>query len=340
MARRQQERELITRMAKPDKSGNYRIMNMDIEKHARLMQDFMDGGVRVRESMKAHTTFRIGGPADIFVMPASMEDVKQSIDYARANNIFYYVMGNGSNLLAADSGIRGIVIRIGKEMSDVEFDGESVKAQAGASLSRLSRLAAECGLSGLEYGAGIPGAVGGAVVMNAGSGGQDTSQIFVSAKILNGEGKVAEVGSGDSGFAYRSSRFKHSGEIVLEASLRLRRGEPAAIKEKMRELLRKRRETMPLNFPSAGSIFKNPEGDFAGRLIEQAGCKGMRIGDAQVSDLHANWIVNLGQAKASDVLELISNVQDAAQGKFGVQLGLELSVLRENSEQNSCNANS
>ncbi len=307
--------------------------NMDIEEHARQIQDLTDGEVRIRELMRNHTTFRIGGPADIFALPDSVEDVKRIINYARASKIPFCVIGNGSNLLVSDNGIRGIVVKIGKRMGHVEFDGESVKAQAGELLSKLSRMAAEQELSGLEFSTGIPGTLGGAVVMNAGSGGQDISQILASVKVINAEGGIVKIGREDCDFQYRGSRFKHSGEIVLEVKLRLQRGGPAAIKDKMKELMGKRKRTTPLNYPNAGSIFKNPEGDSAGRLIEQAGCKGVRKGDAQVSDLHANWIVNQGQARASDVLDLISYMQDAVQRTFGVQLDLEISCICEGSGQ-------
>ena len=303
------------------------ILMMDIEKHARSMQDLIDGEVRVHELMRNHTTFRIGGPADIFALPDSVKDVKRIINYARANKVPCCVIGNGSNLLVSNNGVRGIVVRIGKRMGDVEFDGESVKTQAGGLLSNLSRMAAEQKLSGLEFGAGIPGTLGGAVVMNAGSGEQNISQILASVKVMDAEGNIIEIGKEDCDFQYRGSRFKHSGEVVLEAMLRLQHDEQTAIMDKMKELLGKRKKTMPLNYPSAGSIFRNPEGDFAGRLIEQAGCKGMRKGDAQVSDLHANWIVNLGHAEASNVLELISHIRDEVRRKSGIQLELEVSVL-------------
>ncbi|MFC1717233.1 UDP-N-acetylmuramate dehydrogenase [Candidatus Poribacteria bacterium] len=300
---------------------------LDIEKHAESIRNLIDGEVRVYELMREHTSFRIGGPADIFALPESIEHIRQIISYARANEIPCHVIGSGSNLLVSDDGIRGITVRIGRGMSDVEFDDSEIKAQSGISLSGLSRIAAGHGLSGLEYGIGIPGTLGGAIVMNAGSHGQDIGQVVSSVKILNAEEELAEIENADSDFGYRNSRFRHSGEIVLEARLQLQRGHEAAIKEKMRELMSRRRRMTPLNYPSAGSIFKNPEGDSAGRLIDQAGCKGMRKGDAQVSDLHANWIVNPGQAKASDVLELISCIQNAVQRKFGIQLELELSVL-------------
>ncbi len=299
----------------------------EIEKHAESIRDLIDGEVHVYKSMRNHTTFRIGGPADIFVLPSGVEDIRYIIKFAKANGIPYYVIGNGSNLLVTDSGIRGIVIKIGRGMSSIEFDGETIKAQAGVLLPGLARLAAEHDLSGLEYGIGIPGTLGGAVVMNAGSDGQNTSQILTSVKVMDAEGTIMEIAGKDSGFGYRESRFKRSSEMVLEARLQLHYSEQAAIKEKMRKLMEKRKRTMPLNYPSAGSIFKNPEGDYAGRLIEQAGCKGIRSGDAQVSDLHANWVVNLGQAKASDVLELISQVQKAVRIKCRLQLKPEVSMF-------------
>lgn len=299
----------------------------NIEKHAESVRDMVDGEVHVYETMRGHTTFRIGGPADIFLSASGVEDIRRTIKYAKANGIPYHVIGNGSNLLVADSGIRGIVIKIGRRMNNIEFSGDKMEAQAGMPLPSLARLAAEYGLSGLEYGIGIPGTLGGAVVMNAGSGGQDTSQILTSVKAMDAEGTLVEMAKEDLGLGYRESRFKRSCEIVLEISLQLHYSKETVIKEKMRELMEKRRRTMPLNYSSVGSIFKNPEGDYAGRLIDQAGCKGMREGDAQVSELHANWIVNLGQAKASSILELISRVRNAVQTECGVRLELEVSML-------------
>jgi len=301
---------------------------LGIEKHAELIRDLIDGEVRIHESMKKHTTFRIGGTADILALPASVEDIIQIIDYAKTSGVQYYVIGNGSNLLVADSGVRGIVIKIGKGMSGVEFDGDVVKAQAGTLLSSLSKMAVEHELSGLEYGIGIPGTLGGAVVMNAGSDGQDISQILTSVKVLNVKNEPVNVEKTALEFGYRNSRLKRSGEIVLEAELQLRREKRIVIRERMKNSMAKRRATMPLKYPSVGSIFKNPEGDSAGRLIDQAGCKGMRKGDAQVSELHANWIVNLGNAKAADVLDLVSQIQEIVQTKNGLRLNLEVVVLQ------------
>ena len=300
---------------------------LDIEEHAEAMRNLIDGEVRVCELMRKHTSFRIGGPADILALPGSIEDVRRIIHYARASEMPHHVIGNGSNLLVSDDGIRGITVKIGGGMSDVEFNGNEIRAQAGMPLSSLSRMAAEHELSGLEYGIGIPGTLGGAVVMNAGSHRQDISQILTSVRVMKAEEEIAEIRNEDADFGYRKSRFRYSGEIILEARLQLQRAHKTAIKDKMRELMEKRRRTTPLKYPSAGSIFKNPEGDSAGRLIDQAGLKGMMKGNAQVSDLHGNWIVNLGQAEASDVLELISHVRDTVKKKFGVRLELELSML-------------
>ena len=287
----------------------------------------IDGEVRVHESMREHTTFRIGGLADILILPGNVEDIKHIINYAKDNEIPYFVVGNGSNLLVSDNGIRGIVIKIGKKMGDVEFYGETIRAQAGILLPSLSRMAAKHELSGLEYAVGIPGSLGGAVVMNAGSGGQDTSQILTSVRVLNAEGEIVDMRKDDLDFGYRNSRLKHSGEIVLAVELQLQHEERTTIDNKMKALMEQRRKSMPLKYPSVGSIFKNPKDDFAGRLIEQAGCKGLRKGGAQVSDIHANWILNLGQARASDVLELISCVQNAVLEKFEIQLELEVSAI-------------
>lgn len=302
-------------------------MIWDVEEHAVLIRDLIDGEICIHEPMKNHTTFRIGGPADIFAIPVNIDDILRIIQHAKTNEIPLLVIGNGSNLLVSDYGIRGIVVKIGKGLNEAQFDGKMIKAQAGILFPRLSRMAADHGLSGLEYGRGIPCTLGGAIVMNAGAAGQDISQILSSVKIIDTTGKVIEIDNSDAKFAYRDSRPKNSGEVVLEATLQLQHCDREAIEGRMEELMAKRRKSMPLNYPSAGSVFKNPEDDYAGRLIDQAGCKGTRRGDAQVSEIHANCIINLGQAKASDVLELISHVQNTVQMKFDIQLELELSII-------------
>ena len=296
------------------------------------LNSLVRGQIRFSEPMKFHTSFRIGGPAKVLAIPADIEDIKKLILYANRVDIPWYVIGNGTNLLVADEGIRGIVIKISKVLDDIRFSGQKVIVGAGASLSFSSKKAAEKGLSGLEFGIGIPGTIGGAVAMNAGCGGQDISQVLQKVKVINNKGDRLEIAADECQFGYRRSRFQRDDLIVVEAELLLEllldEENHIAIKERMSKLMQKRRKTQPLNYPNAGSIFKNPEGDFAGRLIEAAGCKGMTIGDAMVSQLHANFIVNRGKATAKDVIALITKVQDTVKSKFNILLDTEVTILK------------
>lgn len=293
------------------------------------LRELVRGEVWLNEPMKYHTVFRIGGPATAFIQPADAEDVRAVTRFARENGTPLHAIGQGSNLLVSDEGIDGIVMKIGKPLGDVEIQGEEVRAGAGASLPTVAWKAAKRGLTGLEWGVGVPGSVGGAVVMNAGAHGGCMAPTIVDVTVIPVDGGDLEKLTPDQiGFSYRSSLFlRERHHVVIGARLRLSPGDPAQIEDTMRSNLERRRQTQPITQPGAGSIFKNPPGDFSGRLIEAAGLKGLRIGDAQVSPLHANFIVNVGKAKASDVLGLIREVQRRIDEQFGVKLIPEVQML-------------
>ena len=280
------------------------------------------------EPMSRHITFRVGGPADVLFLPASAEEVVLAMRAARALDQPCFVMGNGSNLLVRDGGLRGLVTEIGEPMSGVSIEGGTLRAQAGASLTRVAREAASASLKGLAFASGIPGSVGGAVAMNAGAYGGEIKDVLDRVLVLEGEEcawKTAE----ELRLSYRNSDILRQGLIVLEAEFRLTRGDREEILSEMAELARRRREKQPLSLPSAGSTFKRPEGHFAGALIEAAGLKGFSVGGAQVSELHAGFIVNTGGATARDVLDLIAAVQARVLADSGVALEPEVRIIGE-----------
>ena len=278
------------------------------------------------EPMEKHTTFKIGGPARWFLDAGCEEDVERALSIAKTHGLPAIVIGRGSNLLVADRGLDALVIEIGDGMSQIHVDGCSVTAQAGARLSVLSQEAARHGLSGLEFAAGIPGGVGGGTAMNAGAYGGQMSDVLTGARAIE-DGRIVKIPAQDMELGYRQSRILKRNGVVLSASFALTPDDPARITERMQELNRRRREKQPLSFPSAGSVFKRPEGYFAGALIEGAGLKGCRIGDAMVSPLHAGFIVNVGHATAEDVRSLIEHIQNTVYQKDGVRLETEVRML-------------
>ncbi|WP_312045060.1 UDP-N-acetylmuramate dehydrogenase [Anaerotignum sp.] len=288
-----------------------------------------EDAVALAEPMSGHTTFRTGGPADIFIMPESLEEVKASIEILQKHQVPILVIGNGSNLLVSDKGIRGAVVHIGSRMSEITIDGEIINAQGGVLLSTLSAKAAENSLTGLEFASGIPGSLGGAVTMNAGAYGGEMKDVLVSADVLTKELEVKTVTAGDLHLSYRHSILPEEEYILLNATLRLKKGNLNEIKNKMKELGEQRREKQPLQFPSAGSTFKRPEGYFAGKLIQDADLKGKSIGGAQVSEKHAGFVVNKGNATTQDILDLISFCQQTVFEKFGVSLETEVKIVGE-----------
>ena len=279
------------------------------------------------EPMKNHTTFKIGGLADEFCSAKSIDEIKELIEYAQNKQIPYFVIGNGSNILVSDKGIRGLVIKLSGDFADYEIAGDVIKAKSGALLSTLAKAALSESLSGMEFASGIPGSLGGAVYMNAGAYGGQMSDIVKSVTYLE-KGEVKKIDK-DFGFGYRKSLFADLGVIVLEAELQLQKGEASEIKAKMEDYKNRRTEKQPLNMPSAGSVFKRPEGNFAGKLIEDAGLKGCKIGGALVSEKHAGFIVNTGNATCAEVMALIRHIQKTVKEKFGVELETEVKIEGE-----------
>lgn len=278
------------------------------------------------EPMSRHTTFRVGGPADVLVCPEYSE-LPQLIRLCRDCEIPYCVVGNGSNLLVGDGGIRGVVIELSKAMETVTIDGDYILAEAGALLSRVANLAADHGLTGMEFAAGIPGSIGGAVVMNAGAYGGEMKDIVESVTVLDREGTQKVLTAEQMEFGYRSSCVTEHGYTVMQSRLKLAAGDRDKIRQRMAELGEMRREKQPLEYPSAGSTFKRPEGYYAGKLIMDAGLRGYQVGGAQVSEKHCGFVINRGNATAGDIRRLMKDVSDEVQRQFGVSLEPEVKFL-------------
>ena len=283
--------------------------------------------VRKEEPMSRHTTFRVGGAAEYFVMPA-ISQVSDVLALCRQYDMPLTVIGNGSNLLVADSGLRGVVLELGKAASGIRLlDGEDLAVQAGTLLSETAAFAAKNGLSGMEFAAGIPGSMGGAVVMNAGAYGGEMKDILSAVRVLTMEGEIRVHPADELDLSYRHSRMMDEQEIVLEAKLNLTQGSEVVIRARMDELRKRRVDKQPLEYPSAGSTFKRPEGYFAGKLIEDAGLRGFRVGDAQVSEKHCGFVINRGAATAAQILELMQRVQKRVRETSGVDLEPEVRLL-------------
>lgn len=280
------------------------------------------------EPMSRHTTFRVGGPADLMYFPESEAQVCAALSEARGRGIPVLVMGNGSNMIVRDGGVRGLVIVLGERFAEVRTEGTVLTAQAGASLAKVASAAQAAGLSGLEFASGIPGSLGGGCAMNAGAYGGQLSDVLLDARALL-DGEVRTLTREELEMGYRTTLPLREGGIVLSARFGLNPGDGAAILATMRDLNSRRREKQPLNFPSAGSVFKRPEGHFAGALIEQAGLKGATVGGAQVSEKHAGFIVNIGEATAGDILALIEQVQCRVFEQHGVRLETEVRIIGE-----------
>lgn len=302
-------------------------MNLDF--YNQLINCIDKERVLVDEPMKQHTTFRVGGNADYFVMPQNAEEVKNIVALCKKADMPYYILGNGSNLLVGDKGYRGVIIQIYKEMNGIQVDGDKVKAQAGALLSRIGSVALEAELTGFEFAAGIPGTVGGAVVMNAGAYGGEMKDIIASATVLTQDGDIITINKEDLELGYRTSVIAKKGYVVLEAEYQLQKGDKEAIRARMDELKVQRVTKQPLEYPSAGSTFKRPEGYFAGKLIQDAGLRGFQVGGAQVSEKHCGFVINKDQATAADIRELMRQVSDKVMQEFGVKLEPEVKTLGE-----------
>lgn len=285
--------------------------------------------VHTDEPMSRHTTFRIGGNADYFVKPGNADEVAAVIVVCREYNIPYFILGNGSNLLVSDDGYRGMIINIMDNMDSVTVDGRIITAQAGAMLVRVSVMARDNALTGLEFASGIPGTIGGAVYMNAGAYGGEMKNVVKTVRAIDEYGRIYELDSEKMDFSYRHSIVEERKLIVLEVTLELEHGSREAIDDRMKELAEARRSKQPLEYPSAGSTFKRPEGYFAGKLIMDAGLRGYSVGGAQVAEKHCGFVINKGGATASDVVELIRDVQHDVDDKFGVTLEPEVNMLGE-----------
>ncbi len=294
----------------------------------RLQQIAGEGNLRRMEPMSRHTTFRVGGPADVMVWLGGAQ-LAQAICLCRELEEPYTVIGNGSNLLVGDGGIRGLVIAVARGQSDIRIEGSRIVAGAGAPLARVANLAAERGLGGMEFAAGIPGTVGGAVVMNAGAYGSEMKDIIERVTVLDSRGQERELALRELELGYRRRCMPENGYLVTEAVLSLCEADQAAIREKMREFREMRITKQPLEYPSAGSTFKRPEGYFAGKLIMDAGLRGYRVGGAQVSEKHCGFVINEGGATARDIWQLIRDVSGEVERQFHVRLEPEVKLIGE-----------
>ncbi|MEW6424852.1 MAG: UDP-N-acetylmuramate dehydrogenase [Bacillota bacterium] len=302
---------------------------MPESKLARELMRLLPGQVHVDEPMKLHTTWRIGGPADFFIDPDGVESLARALGFAREANLPVTIIGKGSNLLVKDGGIRGLVVKIGSGFTRLSVQGNRVSAGAGVGLARLTAAAQDAGLGGFEFLAGIPGSVGGAVVMNAGAFGKAIGDLCEEVELMDETGRLTRRAGAGLGFGYRTSSLQDSKLIVLAATFRGTHRDRDAIRAEAQGIFNRRKKSQPLGEPSAGSVFKNPPGFSAGFLIEQAGAKGMRAGGAAVSGVHANFIVNLGNATAGDVLTLLEQVKSLVWQKFAIELEPEVRILGE-----------
>ncbi|NSF74093.1 UDP-N-acetylmuramate dehydrogenase [Blautia wexlerae] len=285
--------------------------------------------VLVDEPMKRHTTFRIGGPADFFLLPSTVDEVRGILEICREEELPYFILGNGSNLLVSDKGYRGVIIQLYRNFSNISVEGNEICASSGALLSQIAAAARNASLTGFEFAGGIPGTLGGAVFMNAGAYGGELKDVLKEAVVMTEQGEILTLPVEKLDMGYRTSRIKKAGYLVLEARLVLKQGDMDKIRDITKDLTEKRVSKQPLEYPSAGSTFKRPEGYFAGKLIMDAGLRGYQVGDAQVSEKHCGFVINKGNATAADVLTLIENVREKVQEQFGVTLEPEVKFLGE-----------
>lgn len=295
-----------------------------------LTNEIKQGIVKIDEPMKKHTNFKIGGNADVFVIAKNIEEIKCVIKFSKENNILLTILGNGSNVLVSDKGIRGIVLQVGtKEIKIEKQKNALVEVEAGVMLGALAQVLLKQSISGFEFAAGIPGSIGGAIRMNAGAYGGEMKDIVKDVTVLNEKGEISVLTNEECEFSYRHSRFTDSKEIVIKVTLELPLGNEAEINAKMDEYAQSRKEKQPLNLPSAGSTFKRGSDFITAKLIDECGLKGYTSGDAQVSTLHAGFVVNLGNATAQDVLNVVSHVKQVVLEKTGKQIELEVELLGE-----------
>ena len=285
--------------------------------------------VRISEPMNRHTTFRIGGPADYFLLPSTAEEVKKILEICKEKELPYFILGNGSNLLVSDEGYCGVIIQLYRNYGGITVEGTNIRAGAGALLSQIASAAKNASLTGFEFAGGIPGTLGGAVVMNAGAYGGEMKNVLKEVTVMTEQGEIMTIPAEKLEMGYRTSLVKKAGYLVLEAVISLKAGDVEEIKAIMKDLTEKRVSKQPLEYPSAGSTFKRPEGYFAGKLIMDAGLRGYQVGEAQVSEKHCGFVINKGNATAADVCGLMKDVQEKVQEQFGVTLEPEVKFLGE-----------
>ena len=302
---------------------------MSLELTKALQTAAGEENVLVNEPMSLHTTFRIGGPADYFVSPGDEESLREVIRICRETQTPFTLIGNGSNLLVGDGGYRGVVICLARTMSEIRVEGDTITAEAGAMLSSVAREAYNASLTGLEFAAGIPGTLGGGVIMNAGAYGGELKQVIESVRLMTAEGEIVTRSCEEMEFGYRTSRAMKDGSYILSATIKLEKGDQSSIKEIMDDLKDRRVSKQPLDLPSAGSTFKRPEGYFAGKLIMDSGLAGFTVGGAQVSEKHCGFVVNRGGATAKDVRSLMQQVEERVLADYGVTLEPEVRFLGE-----------
>lgn len=307
-------------------------MNLYMDFVIRLESVVNKKNIKVNEYMKNHTSFKVGGFADIFVTPETIEETIKIIKLCREDHVPYYIMGFGSNLLVKDGGIRGVVIKLEK-LNSIIIEGEILKVQCGASFARASREALNASLSGLEFSCGIPGSVGGAVAMNAGAYGGEVKDVIEEATVIDRDGNLLHLNKEQLELGYRTSTVLKHGYIAIECVFKLKKGIYKDIKLTVDTLMKKRSEKQPLEYPSAGSTFKRPVGYFAGKLIEDSGLKGYSVGGAEVSEKHSGFIINKNNATSEEILSLIKHVQETVKGKFGINLETEVRIIGEDKKK-------
>ena len=284
--------------------------------------------IKIDELMENHTSFKVGGPADILLTPKDVDEVQALIKICKENNVIYYLIGNGSNLLVRDGGIRGVVIKLCK-INKIKVEGNKIIAESGATLYNVTMAALDAGLKGIEFASGIPGSVGGAAAMNAGAYNGEISMVFESTLVIDNNGELLTLNKDEMELSYRSSAVLKYGYTVISVTLCLEEGDKKVIKARMDDLAKKRSDKQPLEYPSAGSTFKRPEGHYASVLIQDSDLKGTCVGDAQVSVKHSGFIINKKNATAKDILDLIKLVEDTVEEKFGVKLSTEVKIWGE-----------
>ena len=294
-----------------------------------ILEDKNFGKILYNEEMKNHTTFKIGGPVDAMIIPSREEEIIDAVKFLRDNNIDFMIMGNGSNILVKDGGIRGVVVKISEGFNSIEIEDKKVYCQAGALLSTISKRALEKSLKNFEFASGIPGTIGGAMVMNAGAYGGEMKDVVLKLKAIDKKGNIREYSNEELNFRYRNSRVWDEGLIVLSVELALENGNYDEIKLKLDDLTYRRTSKQPLEYPSGGSTFKRPEGYYAGKLIDDAGLRGIRYRGAMVSEKHCGFIINIDNARCRDVLDLIDVVKKTVYDKYGVELEREIKLIGE-----------